>query len=701
MQFNATTIYYNRWIGLLLISLVIISGRQIHAQPAVDYDKHELLDQFITDQMEVDHIPGLSVGYVQDTSIWAKGYGYIDLENEVPADKYSTYRLASNTKSMTALAILQLYEQNKLNLEDPVQKYVPYYPEKRWEVSLRQILGHIGGIPHYQDYEKEGHIKETKDTRDAIDIFADFHLVAEPGSEFNYSSYGYNLLGAAIEETTHMHYEEYLKKNIWEPLKMHKTYLDRPGEIIKNRAEGYQLVFGELKNSEFVNITSRFASGGICASVVDLLKYARGLNHNRLLSENSIDLMETSMKLDNGKFTDYGMGWRIQPVNGRYMVYHTGGQPETRTMLVRFPEEQLAIAVAYNLEGGSLKAFPKRFYQLLFDEGWNIKPYIGNEFDQTLLNGMWDVYNYGLAAYKKNGFPSNFDEDDWHGFFSYLNQTLHPDSLQNDLQDRKSKIQWGRHPRAKQSYVCVGQYMAGKIAKLKGPEQLEKYHKEGAFTFFKDYIKLSKIHEEIPFQLNSALIRKLELWIQAWNDTWNDFTRHLWLGAYTDLQQQIRELQKLFAGKALYPDYTVQLANAIWEYAIIEGPENAVPMAKTFTALYPESAIPQLILAQCYVSEGDAQKAEHALDIALSSEVDRYAVSAINLNRYANRLYRHNYLDAALMMIDIAEKFYPDNAQLHESRGDIFMEKSRRQFQKALQIDPTINDTKQKLKRLE
>jgi CubicO group peptidase (beta-lactamase class C family) len=690
----------NKLIVYIFTLSLLVGTKPTAAQTDNIFKKEQEFSEFVKNQMQIDQIPGLSVGFVKEGKFWAKGYGYIDLENKVPANKHSAYRLASNTKSMTAAAILKLYENNKLDLDDPVSKYVPYFPNKKWTVTIRQLLGHIGGISHYKNYDKEGHIKEYKDTREAIEIFDDFELVAKPGTEFNYSSYGYNLLGAVIEEASDMPYEKYLQKHIWEPLSMENIYLDEPHQIIKNRAEGYKLVFGELQNSEFVNITSRFASGGTCASVVDLLKYGNGLNHNKVLSENSIRLMESSMVLENGTYTDYGMGWVIQPVNGRFMAYHTGGQPETRTMLVRFPEEKVTLAVAYNLEGGSLRDFPKRLFQLIMNENWNIKPFAENEHNQVLFDGIWDVYNYGIAAYKRKG-KLNHNNINMSDVFTYLNNTLNPDSLSENYEETRKKIIQGRHPEAQKAYVLAGRYMASQLVKQHGEEKLHKYHKRGAIPFFIDYIELANSESDIHPKINDALKAKLNSISEDWNKSWNEYTQNLWLAPYTDLESQIKKLERLFSGKDIFPDFTEQIGNAIREKALTGEQDKALKVAKEFTALYPESAIPQFVLSQLYVIRGNPEKAKKAMDLALNAQVDRNVVKPKSIIHSAEQLFNSDYLEEALTMIRVSEEFYPDNAQIHKMKGEIYLEKSRRQFQKALQIDPTIHDTRDKLNKIE
>ena len=128
-------------------------------------------DQFARKQMALDKTVGLTIGFMKDDFVWVKGYGYADLENKSPARAESAYRLASVSKPMTALAVLQLVDQGKIDLDAEVQTYVPYFPRKQWPVTVRHVLGHLGGISHYKNPANELHIKTHKNTREAIAIF--------------------------------------------------------------------------------------------------------------------------------------------------------------------------------------------------------------------------------------------------------------------------------------------------------------------------------------------------------------------------------------------------------------------------------------------------------------------------------------------------------------------------------------------------
>ena len=247
-------------------------------------NKFKLFEEFARKQMALDKTVGLTIGFLKDDFVWVKGYGYADLENKTPAKPESAYRLASVTKPMTALAILQLVEKGKINLDAEVQTYVPYFPRKQWPVTVRQLLGHLGGISHYKNPANESHIKTRKSTREAIAIFETFDLVAEPGTRYSYSSYGYNLLGAIIEAASGMSYGEYMRQNVWQPLGMNETRMDDPLEVIPNRVRGYQLIDGKVKNSEFIDISSRFAAGGTRSTVPDMLKFAKGIMNGKLVN---------------------------------------------------------------------------------------------------------------------------------------------------------------------------------------------------------------------------------------------------------------------------------------------------------------------------------------------------------------------------------------------------------------------------------
>ncbi|MFQ5825012.1 MAG: serine hydrolase [bacterium] len=689
---------------LFKILVIFITVWPLFAQHSKNYaEEIKIFEDFVKRQMEIDRIPGLSIGFFKDDFIWTKGFGYADLEHKIPATEKSAYRLASNTKSMTAVAILQLVEKGKVDLDAEVQRYVPYFPRKRWPVTVRQLLGHLGGISHYRNYDVEGHIKEHKDTREALAIFADFDLVAEPGTRYHYSSYGYNLLGAVIEGAAKQSYGDYLRENLWSPLDMNDTHMDDPNEIIPNRVQGYRLIDGEIKNSEFIDISSRFAAGGTISTVVDLLKYAKGLRSEKVLSRNSIDLMYTSMSTKDGHFIDYGMGWRIAPVNGRFHVYHTGSQAETRTLLVRFPKENFAIALAYNFEGANRHLYAHRLIQLILDESWNMPVYTGNKLDDALYSGLWNVFNYGLNYFDRYQKPVTSEEKDLAEAFDYFNKYVNREQITSDPKTILRKIRDGRHPVANEAFVKLGSYMAEKVHEKTNAKSIQIYHRIGAIRFFDDYIKLCNSIPDYPkeFRFSKQLEEIVSQWNKDWKNTCTEYTRGLAITPYSDLRQIGQNLKKTFSGAEIYPDFSQEFADVTRYFYIRGNKEKALKAAKLALELYPKSTTPYVALANTYVCFDEKDKALQFYKKALENNPNDPAMSAGSLNRYAFDLANSGKLGEAMALLKIAIQLYSKDARLYNSVAEIHLQRGKNYYQKALEMDPTFEPARERLKRFQ
>ena len=663
----------------------------------------QAFEQFVRQQMEVDRIPGLSVAFMKDDFLWARGFGYADLENKTPATETSSYRLASNTKSMTAVAILQLVEQGKVDLDAEVQRYVPYFPWKRWPVTARQLLGHIGGVSHYRDYDVEGHIKTHKDTRDALAIFADFDLVAQPGAKYEYSSYGYNLLGAVVEGAAKQPFGDYLREYLWGPLGMRDTYMDDPDCLIPNRVQGYRILDGKLKNSEYVDISSRFAAGGTRSTVVDLLKYARGLDAHKVLSPESTDLMYTSLATNEKRFTDYGLGWVISPVNGRFHVFHTGGQPETRTVLVRFPKVGFAIALAYNLEGANLHVYSHRLAQLVLDEGWNVPVYVGEKVDAALYDGIWEAFNYGLCYFTRYEKPRSTDLADLDKAFGAFNSCLSREALEAGYKEARKKIAEGRHPIAEEAFVKVGSYMAMKLQEALGSECLEVYHKRGAIEFFSDYVNICKRNpsDHPGPHLSEGLEKLVERWADDWGKTWNDYTRRLAITSFADLTSIGSRLKKLFEDSEIYPDFTPEFARVTRELGVNGDIKAALEVAMLSVDVYPRSCTAHLTMATARACLGEKDKARAALKRALELHWDEPTILAERVSKDALNLHANGKLDEAMALLEVGADLLPREPALYDSMAEIYIKKGKGLYRKALEADPGHEHARKMLKKLE
>ncbi|HEX6178897.1 MAG TPA: serine hydrolase domain-containing protein, partial [Thermoanaerobaculia bacterium] len=322
-------------IGLLLVVSVAL-----HAQDA----RFASFEQFVEREMARDRMVGLSVAVLEGDTLWARGFGHADLENAVKATERSSYRMASVTKPMTAVAALKLAEQGKLDLDADIRRYVPYFPDKGKTITTRQLLSHLGGISHYRNYAVEGNIRDPKTTREAIAIFENFDLVSDPGTKYTYSSYGYNLIGAVIEGATGRAYREVMQELVWTPAGMSSTRLDSPTDLIPFRVTGYTLDDGKIRRSDFVDISSRFGGGGTRSTVIDMVRFAQSIWDGKLLKAETVQSMWWPAQTSAGRFINYGLGFNALPVNGHYYASHSGSQQEARTLLMIWPARKLAIA---------------------------------------------------------------------------------------------------------------------------------------------------------------------------------------------------------------------------------------------------------------------------------------------------------------------------------------------------------------------
>jgi len=687
------------WIVLLAIFFTV---QPLWAQNANQYaEKIKVFEEFVKKQMEIDKIPGLSIGFMKDDFVWAKGFGYADLENETPATEKSAYRLASVTKPMTAVAVLQLVEKGEIDLDAEVQSYVPYFPRKRWPVTVRQLLGHLGGISHYRASE-ELHIKEHKDTREAVAIFENFDLVAEPGTKYSYSSYGYNLLGAVVEGGAKQSYGDYMRQNIWKPLGMTDTRMDDPNELHPNRIRGYRLIEGELKNSEFIDISSRFAAGGTRSTVIDLLKFVKGLSSKKALSQESIDQMFTSMATKDGRLIDYGMGWRVSPINGHFSVTHSGSQAETQTRLTYFPSENFAIAVGCNLEGADPNLYALRLVQLIFDEPVDIPVYTGDKVDDALLVGMQDTLNYGLSYFDRHREPLTKNHEELAEVFANFNKFVNREALLKNYQEASRRIGYGRHPVAGQAYVKIGSFMAMKLQEKFGSERIDTYHQMGAIAFFNDYAENCQMNPDYPKELrfNEQFEKMVIQWHQDWEKTCNEYTRRLHIAAYSDLDEIGQKLKKLFTGAKVCPDFSQEFAGAVRYFSLTGAREKAFQAANLARELYPESAFPLAYLATAYIWFGEEAQAREWYQKAKQAETGTDAVSPRYLYIYASEIAEMKKLDEAMALLKIAMELYPREARLYDGMAECYLIKAKEYYQKALEVDPNFEHARERLKEI-
>jgi serine beta-lactamase-like protein LACTB, mitochondrial len=280
---------------------------------------------------------------------YQKAFGKADLENNVPATIESLFRTGSIAKPMTDVAAMRLVEDGKLDLDAPIQKYCPAFPEKRWTVTARQVLGHISGIRHYKEGEMDNTHHYSK-LSDGFSIFANDPLLFEPGTQYEYSTYGFSVIGCALEGASGRSYPEIMQQIVFVPAHMTHTLPDDVSGIVPHRARGYSKRDTQVINAGLMDSSYKIPGGGYVSTPGDLVTLADALLDGTLVRPGTLKLMWTSLKLRDGKDTGYGLGWGVGKFEGEDIAGHSGGQQGASTSLTIFPERKVAVAVMINMD---------------------------------------------------------------------------------------------------------------------------------------------------------------------------------------------------------------------------------------------------------------------------------------------------------------------------------------------------------------
>lgn len=313
---------------------------------------HKMGDEFLA-----RGIPGLAVAVAVDGRlVYAEGFGYADLEERVPAWPTTKFRIGSISKTLTAAALMQLVEQGKLDLDAPVQKYVPSFPDKGAKITPRLLAGHLAGIRHYKgdEFLLSRHYDSVLE---GLAIFENDPLVTPPGTAFHYSSYGFDLLSAVIESASGEDFITYMQRHVFTPLGLLDTTEDQNRSVIEQRSRFYDREKdGTTDNAAYVDNSYKWAGGGFLSTSEDLVRFASALLRPGFLTENSLRLLFTSQKTNSGEETGYGIGWFIRNSQSGQRIYeHSGGSVGGTSELMIYPDSRVVVALVTNLTGAPWK----------------------------------------------------------------------------------------------------------------------------------------------------------------------------------------------------------------------------------------------------------------------------------------------------------------------------------------------------------
>ena len=333
----------------LPIVSVFLAGCACLAQDSVPAAS---LSVYVKAEMERQHIPGLSLLVAKGgKTVFAEGFGLANVELQVPVKPETIFQSGSVGKQFTATAVMMLVEEGKVGLDDPLTKYFKDSPKSWNDVTVRELLSHTAG---FGDYPKGFDFRKDWTESELLKLVQGIPLAYPPGTKWAYSNLGYLTLGILIHNVTGAFYGDFLQQRIFRPLGMNSTRIISESDIVPNRAAGYRLVEGELKNQEWVApMVNTTADGSLYFSTLDLAKWDAALYTEKLLKKSSLDQMWTVANLKNGQPNkgNYGFGWFIDDRHGHRCIHHDGAWQGFQTAIDRYVDDQLTVVALSNLSG--------------------------------------------------------------------------------------------------------------------------------------------------------------------------------------------------------------------------------------------------------------------------------------------------------------------------------------------------------------
>lgn len=311
------------------------------------------VDDYVKGEMQKRQIPGLALLVVRDAKIVkARGYGFANVELQVPVTPETVFQSGSVGKQFTATAVMMLVEEGKISLADPLTRFFPDAPAAWKNVTVRHLLSHTGG---FGDYPQHFDYRHDRTENQMLKLVESQPLDFPPGSRWKYSNLGYLTLGVLIHRVTGQFYGDFLHDRIFQPLGMN-TRIISEADIVPNRAAGYRLVKGQLKNQEWVapHINTS-ADGSLYFNILDLAKWDAALYTEQLLKRSSLEQMWAPVRLNDGTPNPghYGFGWRIDQQHGHRVIEHGGAWQGFTTNISRYVDDKLTVVVLTNLAGAN------------------------------------------------------------------------------------------------------------------------------------------------------------------------------------------------------------------------------------------------------------------------------------------------------------------------------------------------------------
>jgi CubicO group peptidase (beta-lactamase class C family) len=341
------------WRGPYLkysVLTALVFGLFLSRLVAAAADETDAVTRSVRAEMQRQHIPGVALLVSRNGQpVRAEGFGLANVELRVPVTPETLFQSGSVGKQFTATAVMMLVEQRKIALDDPLTKYLSGGPSWWKQVTIRELLSHTAG---FSDYPKDFDFRKDYSENDLLKVVEAVPPEYSPGTNWAYSNLGFLTLGILIHRVTGQFYGDFLQDKVFKPLNMSTTRIIDEADIIPNRASGYRLVDGQLKNKEWVApMLNTTADGSLYFSILDLAKWDAALYTDKLLKRPNLQQMWTIAPLSDGKPNKghYGFGWFIETRKGHRVVEHEGQWQGFETQISRYVDDRLSVVVLTNL----------------------------------------------------------------------------------------------------------------------------------------------------------------------------------------------------------------------------------------------------------------------------------------------------------------------------------------------------------------
>jgi CubicO group peptidase (beta-lactamase class C family) len=320
-----------------------------------------------------ENLPGLSVAVAADGGIvWAEGFGWADIEGREPVTPRTRFRLGAASKPLTAAAVALLHDRGRLDLDAPVQTYVPDYPQKQWPVTPRQLLGDVAGVHRIRGDNNDAMPSERcANLGEALPLFAGEPLMFRPGAEHRYSIYGWILLSVLVERVAREPFPTFMTRELFGPLGMQSTVLEEAGGVPDDTTTFY----GRGKAGRVAPVDPLKAhysclagAGAFLSTPSDLARFGSAMLTSGVLRGETIAAMQTPLQVESGRPTNYALGWKIESValggTSARLIGHRGTPMGGAVSFLTFPDLGVVVAATANIGTNAVDPFAQKLAEL-------------------------------------------------------------------------------------------------------------------------------------------------------------------------------------------------------------------------------------------------------------------------------------------------------------------------------------------------